>query len=145
SPRRHRPQVQSTASAVAGRCETTHTRRQAMKLWHSFAAIAACTLCVSATPAFAQKDYPSRPIMLVVTYPPGGPTDAMARTLAAALKTSLGQPVVVENRAGAGGNIGAEAVARAEPDGYTLMFGTSAPLAINVSLYRKINYDPVKS
>jgi tripartite-type tricarboxylate transporter receptor subunit TctC len=53
--------------------------------------------------------------------------------------------VVVENRAGAGGNIGAEVVARAEPDGYTLMFGTSAPLAINVSLYRKINYDPVKS
>lgn len=106
---------------------------------------AALTLALAAAPALAQKDFPNKPILMVVTYPPGGPTDAMARTLAAALKTSLGQPVVVENRAGAGGNIGAELVARAEPDGYTLMFGTSAPLAINVSLYRKINYDPVKS
>ncbi len=117
-------------------------------LWQRLAAnaaLAACALCAAAAPAFAQKDFPSKPIMMVVTYPPGGPTDAMARTLAAALKTNLGQPVVVENRAGAGGNIGAEAVARAEPDGYTLMFGTSAPLAINVSLYRKIHYDPVKS
>lgn len=119
--------------------------------WHrraalaAFTALAAATLGLAAAPAFAQKDFPTKPIMMVVTYPPGGPTDAMARTLAAALKSSLGQPVVVENRAGAGGNIGAEAVARAEPDGYTLMFGTSAPLAINVSLYRKINYDPVKS
>ncbi|MBY4896932.1 tripartite tricarboxylate transporter substrate binding protein [Cupriavidus sp. AU9028] len=116
--------------------------------WHRFAASAAVTtlaFCAGMTPAVAQKDFPSKPIMMVVTYPPGGPTDAMARTLAASLKNSLGQPVVVENRAGAGGNIGAEVVARAEPDGYTLMFGTSAPLAINVSLYRKINYDPVKS
>lgn len=122
-----------------------------MPQWHrraalaAIASMAACTLFATATPAFAQKEFPSKPIMLVVTYPPGGPTDAMARTLAAALKNSLGQPVIVENRAGAGGNIGAEVVARAEPDGYTLMFGTSAPLAINVSLYRKINYDPVKS
>ncbi|QET05660.1 MULTISPECIES: Bug family tripartite tricarboxylate transporter substrate binding protein [Cupriavidus] len=116
-----------------------------MPFWKRVAAVAACTLCFAVAPAHAQKDYPTKPIMLVVTYPPGGPTDAMARTLAAALKNSLGQTVVVENRAGAGGNIGAEAVARAEPDGYTLMFGTSAPLAINVSLYRKINYDPVKS
>lgn len=103
------------------------------------------TLGATLTPAFAQKDFPSKPISMIVTYPPGGPTDAMARTIAAALKTSLGQTVVVENRAGAGGNIGAEAVARAQPDGYTLMFGTSAPLAINVSLYRKIHYDPVTS
>jgi tripartite-type tricarboxylate transporter receptor subunit TctC len=119
-----------------------------MTPWQRIAALAAAstlTLCAGIAPAFAQKDYPSKPIMMVVTYPPGGPTDAMARTLAASLKNSLGQPVVVENRAGAGGNIGAEAVARAEPDGYTLMFGTSAPLAINVSLYRKINYDPSKS
>lgn len=119
-----------------------------MTPWQRIAAMAAAStlaLCAGIAPAFAQKDYPSKPIMMVVTYPPGGPTDAMARTLAASLKSTLGQPVVVENRAGAGGNIGAEAVARAEPDGYTLMFGTSAPLAINVSLYRKINYDPVKS
>lgn len=90
-------------------------------------------------------DFPSRIITLVVPYAPGGPTDAMARTLAAALKGSLGQNVIVENKAGAGANLGAEAVARAAPDGHTLMFGTSAPLAINVSLFKKINYDPVKS
>jgi tripartite-type tricarboxylate transporter receptor subunit TctC len=69
----------------------------------------------------------------------------MARTLAAEMQNRLGQPMIVENRAGAGGNIGAEYVARAAPDGQTLLFGTSGPLAINASLYRKINYDPVKS
>ena len=91
----------------------------------------------------AATDFPTKPIMLVVPFAPGGPTDAMARTLAAAVK--LGQPVIVDNKAGAGGNIGAEAVARASPDGYMVLFGTSGPLAINVSLYRKIGYDPVKS
>ena len=88
---------------------------------------------------------PDKPIVLVIPFPPGGPTDAMARTLAAEMKDRLGQPMIVENRAGAGGNIGAEYVARATPDGQTLLFGTSGPLAINASLYRKINYDPVKS
>jgi len=96
-------------------------------------------------PAMAQPGFPDKPIMLVVPFPPGGPTDAMARTLAAEMKNRLGQPVIVENRAGAGGNIGAEYVARAAPDGQTLLFGTSGPLAINASLYRKVNYDPVKS
>ncbi|MGC3986630.1 MAG: tripartite tricarboxylate transporter substrate binding protein [Pseudorhodoferax sp.] len=94
----------------------------------------------------AQADgFPDKPVMLVVPFPPGGPTDAMARTLAAEMKDRLGQPVVVENRAGAGGNIGAEYVARAAADGQTLLFGTSGPLAINASLYRKSNYDPIKS
>nr|WP_235516026.1 tripartite tricarboxylate transporter substrate binding protein [Acidovorax sp. Root219] len=89
--------------------------------------------------------FPDRPVTLVIPFPPGGPTDAMARTLAAEMKDRLGQPMVVENRAGAGGNIGAEYVARSAPDGQTLLFGTSGPLAINASLYRKIGYDPVKS
>ena len=88
-------------------------------------------------------DFPAKPITLVVPFAPGGPTDAMARTLAAAVR--IGQPVIVENRAGAGGNLGAEAVARAAADGHTVLFGTSGPLAINVSLYKKIGYDPVKS
>jgi len=97
-------------------------------------------------PAIAQaQDFPTKPVVLVIPFPPGGPTDAMARTLAAEMKTSLGQPVIVENRAGAGGNIGAEYVARSAPDGQTLLFGTSGPLAINSSLYRKIGYDQVKS
>jgi tripartite-type tricarboxylate transporter receptor subunit TctC len=109
------------------------------------------TLLLAATaalalPAAAQPgSFPDKPVMLVVPFPPGGPTDAMARTLAAEMKDKLGQPVIVENRAGAGGNIGADYVARAPADGQTLLFGTSGPLAINVSLYRKPTYDPVKS
>ncbi|EWM49969.1 tripartite tricarboxylate transporter receptor family protein [Bordetella holmesii 35009] len=90
----------------------------------------------------AQAAYPDHPITLVVPFPPGGPTDALARRLAEGLKDQLGQTVVVENRGGAGGNIGSEYVARAKPDGYTLLFGTSGPLAINVSLYKNQNYDP---
>jgi len=81
-------------------------------------------------------------VTFVVPFPPGGPTDAMARLLATELTRELGQSVVVENKAGAGGNIGADAVARANPDGYTIMFGTSGPLAINHSLYKGLKYDP---
>ena len=95
--------------------------------------------------AHAADAYPSKPIQFVVPFPPGGPTDAMARTLATQLSLVLKQPVVVDNKAGAGGNIGADHVARAQADGYTLMFGTSGPLAINKSLYRKLNYDPTSS
>lgn len=95
-------------------------------------------------PAHAD-DFPSRPLTLVVPFAPGGPTDAMARTLANALKPALGQSVVVENKAGAGGNIGAEVVSRAAPDGYTMLFGTSGPLAINQYLYGKPGYTPDKS
>ncbi|SEA71836.1 tripartite tricarboxylate transporter substrate binding protein [Variovorax sp. YR216] len=105
--------------------------------------------CASALPmvpaAHAEGAFPDKPLMLVVPFPPGGPTDAMARTLAAEIKEHIGQTMIVENRGGAGGNIGAEFVARAPADGYVLLFGTSGPLAINSSLYRKINYDPSKS
>jgi tripartite-type tricarboxylate transporter receptor subunit TctC len=106
------------------------------------APLAALLLCAQAAPALAADTYPSRPISLVVPFPPGGPTDAMARRLADGLGRQLGQTVVVENRAGAGGNIGAEYVAQAKPDGYTLLFGTSGPLAINGSLYKNQHYDP---
>jgi len=107
--------------------------------------LAACAALLSTAPAAQAQAFPTKPVSLVVPFPPGGPTDAMARTLAAEMKDRLGQPMIVENRAGAGGNIGADHVARAEADGHTLLFGTSGPLAINSSLYRKINYDPVKS
>jgi len=106
---------------------------------------AGCAAAALLAPLAHADTFPSKPLTLVIPYPPGGPTDAMARTLAAEIRDKLGQPMVVENRAGANGNIGAEYVARADPDGYTLMFGTSGPLAINASLYRKISYDPVKS
>jgi tripartite-type tricarboxylate transporter receptor subunit TctC len=119
-----------------------------MKLLKTFALAAACVAMLPALPVVSTaqaQTFPTKPVTLVVPFPPGGPTDAMARTLAAEIKDHLGQPMIVENRAGAGGNIGADYVARAEADGHTLLFGTSGPLAINASLYRKINYDPVKS
>ncbi|MDM0076214.1 tripartite tricarboxylate transporter substrate binding protein [Variovorax sp. J2P1-59] len=115
-----------------------------MKLLKTFALVACIAVLPVVSTAQAQT-FPTKPVTLVIPFPPGGPTDAMARTLAAEIKDHLGQPVIVENRAGAGGNIGADYVARAEADGHTLLFGTSGPLAINASLYRKINYDPVKS
>src|SRR6218665_240885 len=107
--------------------------------------LTAATLLVAAPLAAQAETFPSKPVNFVVPFPPGGPTDAMARTLAVALTEALGQSVIVENKSGAGGNIGADMVARAKPDGYTIMFGTSGPLAINQSLYTKISYDPVTS
>ena len=101
--------------------------------------------CALGTGFVQAQEYPDKTVSLVVPYAAGGPTDAMARTLATSIKPILGQTMIVENKAGAGANIGAESVARAAPDGYTLMFGTSAPLGINLYLYPKINYDPFKS
>jgi len=114
-----------------------------MKLLHHCLIAAACV--GTTLSGWAQAPFPSKPLMLVVPFAPGGPTDAMARNLAQALKPALGQNMLVDNKPGAGGNIGAEYVARAEADGHTLLFGTSGPLAINGSLYKKINYDPIKS
>jgi len=96
--------------------------------------------------AFAQAigNYPSKPITLVVTYPPGGGADAMARLLAPKMSEALGQNVVVDNKPGAGGQIGAAAVAKAAPDGYTLMLDASS-FAVNPSLYPKLPYDPMKA
>ena len=88
--------------------------------------------------------YPERPVRLVVPFPAGGGADFMARALAQKLSAQLGQPVVLDHRAGAGGTIAAEVVAGAAPDGYTLVFGTVGTHAINVSLYAKLRYDPVK-
>ena len=96
----------------------------------------------AAAPAVAQ-DYPSRPVTLVVPFPPGGPTDLFARRIAIELSKALGKQVVVENRAGAGGLIGSQAVARAAPDGYTLLMATTGTHAINATLYPKAGYDPV--
>jgi tripartite-type tricarboxylate transporter receptor subunit TctC len=95
-------------------------------------------------PAGAQGDFPSRPVTLVVPFPAGGSTDLVARLVAEGMVTSLGQQVVVENRGGAGGNIGAAAVARAEPDGYTILMATVATHALNPALYKKMPFDPVE-
>jgi tripartite-type tricarboxylate transporter receptor subunit TctC len=108
--------------------------------------LAAATAVAPSAPALAADAFPTaRPITLIVPFPPGGPTDAMARRLAEKLREPLKQNVIVENRSGAGGNIGSEYVASAKPDGYTLLFGTSGPLAINVSLYKKQGYNPETS
>jgi len=89
-------------------------------------------------------DYPSRPIRYIVPFAPGGPTDIMSRAFAEKIGAAWGQQVVVDNRGGAGGTIGAEVVARSAPDGYTVMIGHVGTHAINVSLYQKVGYDPVK-
>ena len=94
--------------------------------------------------AQAGGNYPSKPVTLVVTYPPGGGADAMARLLAPKMSEALGQNVVVDNKPGAGGQIGAAAVAKAAPDGYTLMLDASS-FAVNPSLYPKLPYDPMKA
>ncbi|MVW78892.1 Bug family tripartite tricarboxylate transporter substrate binding protein [Bordetella sp. 02P26C-1] len=107
------------------------------------AAIAASLLCLGVVSAAQADDWPSRPITLVVPLAPGGSTDATARLIAQKLPKELGQPVVVENRAGAGGNIGADYVAKATPDGYTFLMHTST-LPTNVTLYKKMPLDVQK-
>src|SRR5215470_8804362 len=89
-------------------------------------------------------DYPTRPVTMVLGFAPGGPSDVVARLVARKLEQVIGQPVVVENRPGAGGNVAGEMVARAAPDGHTLLLGTNGILATNVSLYKKIGFDPAK-
>src|SRR5262245_4665095 len=93
------------------------------------------------SPASAE-DYPSKPIRIIVTVAPGGPMDTIARFVAQQMQEKLGQPVVVENRAGAGSTIGARAVASADPDGSTLMWGTLSAIAIAPVLYKDPGYDP---
>ena len=100
-------------------------------------------LALACASALAQG-YPSKPIRFVVPYPPGGSVDIAARALGQKLTEAWGQPVVVDNRAGAGGNIGADLVAKSPADGYTLLMGAVATHAINPTLYAKIPYDPVK-
>jgi len=89
-------------------------------------------------------DYPTKPIRLIAPNEPGGPTDILARTLAQKLSVSLGQSVIVENRAGAGGNIGTQVAANARPDGYTLVTGNNATFGANITLYKNLPFDPVK-
>jgi tripartite-type tricarboxylate transporter receptor subunit TctC len=106
-------------------------------------AVAALLMTAS---AFGQRDpaadYPNRPVKIVVSVPAGGGVDTVTRIFAAKLQQRLGQPFVIENRGGSGGNIGAEAVYVAEPDGYTLLASQPSPITSNVALYKKLNFDP---
>ena len=108
------------------------------------AALAAAAIALGA-PALAQDKWPSKPVTYVVPFPPGGTTDVLARIIAQKLGAALGTTIVVENKPGAGGNVGSEFVARTAPDGYTILGGTISSHAINVSLYPKLPYDPVRS
>ena len=100
-------------------------------------------LLAAASIANAQEPYPSRPVRFILPFPPGGPTDILGRLISERLGAQLGQPVVTENRGGAGGNVGAEAAAKSPPDGYTIVL-VAPSLAISPTLYTKLNYDPVK-
>jgi len=110
-------------------------------------ALAALTIAAWLSPAAAQpaaSPYPAKPIKIVVPFPAGGIADLYARLLGGRLSESWGQPIVIENRTGAGGNIGADAVAKSAPDGYTLVMGSFGTHAVNVSLFSSMPYDPVK-
>ena len=111
-------------------------------------ALAGCiitmTLGAFACSAFGQAAFPSKPLRLVVPFVPGGSTDLIARIMAQKLEEPLGQQVIVENRPGAGGNIGLDYVAKSQPDGYTLIFGHVGTFGFGPSLYQKLPYDPVK-
>ncbi|WP_028352640.1 tripartite tricarboxylate transporter substrate-binding protein [Bordetella petrii] len=115
------------------------------RLPHPVAALAALALlCGLAAAAHAQQpDYPRRPVTLVVPFPPGGPSDALARGFAQQMGNRLGQPIVVENVGGAGGTIGLQRAARAAPDGYTLAFGTLGTHVANAAVYPRLRYDPL--
>ena len=107
-----------------------------MNRFFLLAALIAGTVCA--------QSYPTRPVRLIVPFPAGSATDQVARVVGAELQSALGQPFVVENKAGAQGAIAAAEVAKAAPDGYTLMLTTNTPQAANVSLFKKLSYDPVK-
>ena len=113
-------------------------------LCSAVSAVAVSSMCHAAQPDPAReaREYPSRPIRFIVPYAPGGSTDVIARLLGPRLTEAWGQPVIVDNRPGAGSTLGAKAVAASPPDGYTLMWGTLSSIAIAPALYKDPGYDP---
>ena len=115
-------------------------------MFRSIVLAASAAALVALSPAHAQQDaaadYPNRPVKIIVSVPAGGGVDTVTRIFAARLQQRLGQPFVIENRGGGGGNIGAEAAYTSEPDGYTLLATQPAPITSNIALYKKLNFDP---
>ncbi|RCW72877.1 Bug family tripartite tricarboxylate transporter substrate binding protein [Pseudorhodoferax soli] len=109
-----------------------------------YTSAAAAAPALGAAPSAHAQAFPSRPIRIVCPYPAGATTDAVSRLMANALQTQSGATVIVDNRSGAGGNIGTESVARGEADGHTLLLGALGPMAANPALYPKLNFDPAK-
>ena len=112
----------------------------AMKILPSFCVLIAFVLALPHS--LHAQDYPAKPVRIIVPFQPGGGSDTLARLLAEKLNAKWGQPVIVENRAGAGGNLGAEFVAKSLPDGYTLLISSPGPVVINKSLYARLGFDP---
>lgn len=110
----------------------------------TWAMLAAAALATTGTPALADDNWPSKPVKLIVNFPPGGAADQIARAVAQPLQEALGQPVVIENRGGSGGNIGGVAVAKAPPDGYTLLMSSGGMVSVNPFIYRNMPFDPMK-
>jgi len=127
---------------VNQRVDLRITRRTALALTAAIAAPPIMPI-VKAQSANAQS-WPSRPVLMIVPFPAGGATDTLARTVANAFSSRFGQQFVVENHGGAGGNVGAGLVARATPDGYTILFGTPGPVATNKLMYKNLSFDPEK-
>jgi tripartite-type tricarboxylate transporter receptor subunit TctC len=112
--------------------------------YRQFASVLAVALSALAASGAAASGYPEHPIRLVVPFPAGGGADNLARAIMPKVEVALGQSIIIDNRPGAGGNLGAEMVARAAPDGYTLLYGTNGTHSINASLYSNLRFDPVK-
>ena len=114
-----------------------------MKQFSRISALLAATLAVAAgaVPSFAQT-YPTKPVRFIYPYAPGGTTEFLARQIGTKLQQSLGQPFLIESKPGAGGNVGTDIVVKSPPDGYTILLGASGPLAINVTLFKSLPYDP---
>jgi tripartite-type tricarboxylate transporter receptor subunit TctC len=122
----------------------TELNRPARPTRRTALAVACCVLTLAALPAVAQGNWPTRPVRIIVPFAAGGTTDILARAVAPELSKAFGQQFIVDNRAGAGGNVGTEIVARSPPDGYTLLMGTVGTHGINRALYDKLPYDPIK-
>jgi tripartite-type tricarboxylate transporter receptor subunit TctC len=113
-----------------------------MRLSKFLSLVGGASLALLSASVVAQSGFPNKPIRLVVPFAPGGTTDLLARAVGQKMGEGLGQPVVIENKPGAGGNIGADSVAKSAPDGYTLLLGTPGPLAINASLFKSMPFSP---
>lgn len=136
-----RPRVQRDARKTTGNNTVIAMLRAALC---AVPLVMVLPVCAQPAATSAAQTYPVKPIRLVLPYPPGGGTDIVARPLAQLISASMGQQMIVENRGGAGGNIGMDSVAKAAPDGYTLVFAITAQLAVNPSLYPKMPYDLVR-
>ena len=121
--------------------KTSMRKRQVLKSAAAGLLIATNLIAIQ---AYSQPAWPTKPVKIIVPFAPGGTTDLLARAMAPELSKAFGQSFIVENKAGAGGNVGADAVAKAPADGYTLLMGTVGTHGINVALYDKMPFDPVK-